>query len=271
MQTTVIYADILFVLNFFITFLLLSITFKLLKKSPPLYRLLIAAAAGGAYSFVIFADKMAFATGFAAKLAAACIMVLISQRFYSVFSFFKAVGVFFFSNMLFLGIISALWFAFKPEGVVVNNSSIYFNVSAGVLLFSALAAYLITAVVLRIVNSCNASKQIYSLKIECGSESVSVFALADTGNKLREPFSGAGVIIVNSKEVEKIAKGRAQRVIVCKTVSGSSCMNAFKPDRVIVKTGKKEVELGEVYIALSSNALENSEFSAVINPKIISE
>ncbi len=266
---TVIYADVLFTVNFFITFLLLSITMKLMKKSTKLYRLLIGSGIGGLSSFFVLADNVSPFVSGGVKLLFACFIVFSACSFNRVLPFLKAVGIFFFSNMIFLGIIIALWLLFKPKGVVINNANVYFDVSAGMLLASALVAYIITLAVVRIINKTTSSKAIYSMQIVVNNQSVKLYALADTGNKLREPFSNYPVIVVNSEKLKKISENLPKRIIPCNTVSQSSCLSAFKPDCVIVSSGKNTVNLTQVYVALSENSLSGDEFSAVINPEIL--
>lgn len=41
---------------------------------------------------------------------------------------------------------------FKPEGIVINNSTVYFDISASTLLICAFIAYVISALIIRIYN-----------------------------------------------------------------------------------------------------------------------
>ena len=77
---TVIYVDVLFIVNFFITFLLLLITEKLAKRGDKLYRKVLASFVGGAYSLVILVDELSFLVSTLGKLIAASIIVLIAFK-----------------------------------------------------------------------------------------------------------------------------------------------------------------------------------------------
>ena len=127
---TVIYVDVLLVVNFFITFLLLLITQKLAKENSKLVRLVLASFAGAAYSLVILFDELDFAVSLLGKLAAACLIVLIAFRRSGLKCFAKNTAIFFFVNFVFVGIMVGLWMIFKPAGIVINNSTVYFDVSA---------------------------------------------------------------------------------------------------------------------------------------------
>ena len=117
----VIYVDILFVVNFFITFFLLQVTAKFSKRSEKLWRIVLASFIGGVYSLVILWDSLNFAVSCLGKLAAAMLIIIAAFKFKGFKAYIKEVAIFFFVNLLFVGIIIGLWFIFKPNGVVINN------------------------------------------------------------------------------------------------------------------------------------------------------
>lgn len=53
----------------------------------------------------------------------------------------------------------------------------------------ALAAYVISILIIKIYNYTISKKEIYSLTIVAGDEQTHLFAFLDSGNKLKEPFS----------------------------------------------------------------------------------
>lgn len=259
----VIYVDVLFVINFFITFLLLLFTAKMAKREAKLVRILAGSAVGGAYSLVILLDELHFLVTFLGKAVAAFLIIFIAFGFKRFYIYIKAVAIFFFSNMLFFGVIISLWFAFRPEGVVVNNSTVYFDISAKILLFSALAAYLISTAVIKIYNKTISKKEIYSLTIIKNNQSVHLFAFLDSGNKLKEPFSGYPVIIADESKFDF----EAERIIPFDTVGGEGMLRAFKPDKIILSAGAKSFETDRAYVALSK--VNSKDFSAILNPEIL--
>lgn len=149
---------------------------------------MLASFIGGIYSLVILWDNLNFALSIFGKLAAACIMILIAYKFTGIKAYIKEVVIFFFVNLLFVGIMVGLWLIFKPKGVVINNSTVYFNISARVLLISAFIAYVISAVIIRIYNNKTARKELYSVTVFKNEHKIRFFAFADSGNNLKEPF-----------------------------------------------------------------------------------
>lgn len=259
----VIYVDILFVVNFFITYLLLLFTSLMLKGRSNTARFLLASAFGGVYALVILIDDLSFLVTFLGKIAASFIIVLIAFGFKRLFVYLKSVIVFYFSNMLFLGIITALLFAFKPQGITLSNSVVYFDISAKTLLICAIIAYGISYAVVKIYNHSIGKSEIYQITIYKENSAYNLFAFADSGNKLKEPFSDFPVIIADRSKIDV----KTERVIPYNTVGGEGMLKAFKPDKVVISNGKNSFETERVYIALS--AVESKEFSAIINPELL--
>lgn len=203
------------------------------------------------------------------KAAAASCMLLIAFRFYRVKSFVITLFIFIFNNLLFLGIIIGIYFISGSELIAINNSTVYFDISARGLLISAFIAYLLSCIIVRIYNRSLSKGEIYTITIENENNEVTLFAFADTGNKLKEPFSNSPVIIADKEKVEPIVNKDKIRLIPASTVSGCTYLVSFKPDKVTLKASSGKEVIDDVYIALSDE-IKNDGFSAVINPEILS-
>lgn len=259
----VIYVDVLFVLNFFFTYLLLLLTKLFNRKGAKVWRLLGASAFGGIYALVIFAPKLNFLITFAGKFAVSLIIVLIAFGFNGIKQFLKNLAIFYFSNLVLLGVVAGLWLIAKPQGVAVKNDIIYFDISAEVLLVSGLFAYVAALLIVKIHNSSISKNEIYSLTVYHQGKTVHMYAFADSGNKLREPFSNYPVIIADKDKIPF----ETNRIIPYSTVGGEGSLNAFKPDRVTVAFGKNKITTDRIYIAKSD--VKSKEYSAILNPEIL--
>lgn len=259
----------MFIINFFISFLLLELTSRLIKKEAILWRILLSSAIGGAYSLIILLDEMPSWILLSSKLLVSAVMVFIAFKFYRLVQYIKAVLIFFFSSLIFLGVIIAICFAFKTDAIAVNNSVVYFNISAVALIASSAAAYFISCVVIRIYNRTLSKREIYTLVITNQGKTVTLLAFLDTGNRLREPFSDAPVIIAKKSKLNSIIGTSEIRIIPTDTVSDSALLVAFKPEKIVLKSTKSSEILDNVYVALSDNILSN-QYSAILNPDILS-
>ncbi len=254
----VIYVDVLFVVNFFITYLLLLVTSLISKTEASQFRLLFSSAVGGLYSLVIICDKLNFLVSTLGKLGVSILIIFIAFSFRRFSVFIKKFLIFIFTNMLFFGIISAVYIYLKPQGMAIKNGSVYFNISAKLLLLCAFLAYIITFTIIKICNRTLSKNEIFNLTVIKDDVSYHFFALCDSGNKLKEPFSDYPVIIVDKSKMSI----KCDRVIPCQTVSGEGILKAFKPDKIILSNGKNKAEISKVYIALSD--IDSKSYSAVI-------
>lgn len=266
---TVIYVDVLFLINFFMTVLILLVTSAFSQQRIKTWRLLIGGLIGGVYALVILVDRLPFVLSAGGKVVSAAAIVLAVFSWQGIKQYLKNVLVFFISSMVLLGIIIALWFIFEPPGVVIRNESVYFDVSTGVLLFSGIAAYGIACLAVRIYQHAVSKKQLYVLSVRCGEKSAQLTALSDTGNKLREPFSGKPVIIAEKSRVFLLSRGRPLRIVPFDTIGGRGLMECFQPESVTVVSRGKSFEIHDVYIALSDMDFSKKPFNAIFNPVIL--
>ena len=121
----IVYADILFVLNFFITYLLLMLTKALTKSTAKTIRMLLGAFIGAVYSLVIFIPGLNVITTVLGRLGVSLLIVFFSFGFVRASVFLKKTICFYFSNLVFLGVILAIWLSFKPKGIFINLSLIH--------------------------------------------------------------------------------------------------------------------------------------------------
>ena len=246
----------------------MRITAKIAKKDGNLKRLVPAAAVGGLYSMIILADIPPLLSVIF-KILACSLIILLAFRFYRVKSFFLTVLIFIFTNFLFLGIIIGVYLIFKSDMIAVKNGSVYFGIGARGLLLCAFFAYILSGIIIRIYNRRLAKGEVYTLEITNKGKTVTAFALSDTGNRLREPFSNEGVIVVKSEIAKDIFDENRMRLIPASTVNSSSYLKAFKPDKIIVKNSNGKEEIENAYVALSDE-MQKDGFSAVLNPEILS-
>lgn len=263
----VIYADVLFIINFFITFFLLQLTAKLSKNNDKLWRIVLGSLIGGVYSLVILADDLHFLVSIAGKLAVGALIILVSFRLRGFKNYVKELFVFFLANFMFLGIIIGTWMIFKPKGVLINNSTVYFDISARLLLFSAMLAYLLSVLIIRIYNNKISAKELYRAVVYKNNREYKFFAFADSGNNLKEPFSDYPVIVADKSLFDSV---ETERLIPYSTIGNEGVLCAFKPDKVVIKTSRGQTEISDVYVALNNN-VRKGEYRGILNPKILNE
>ncbi|SMC36934.1 sigma-E processing peptidase SpoIIGA [Papillibacter cinnamivorans] len=207
---TVIYIDTLFVLNFIVNYLLLLASAKVTGEAISRVRLVLAAAAGGAYAVAVFLPGLGFLTHPAVKVAAAALMVLIAFPFTR--SLLRLSLVFFGVSFAFAGAVLAVGLILGSGGT--ERGVFYLPVELRVLLPAVAASYLLINLVFRrAARHGGKSRDLAPLSVRIGEKSAHLTALVDTGNTLADPVSNAPVIISELAPLRPILPPRVAAVL----------------------------------------------------------
>lgn len=265
----IIYLDILIVLNWFIDYLLLSLTARFLHMPIRRIRLVLGSLIGGVAACQILLNVPVIVSVLLHFVSALAI-IRVSFAWYSRKTFARMVLTFFCVSALLSGLVTALWRLTGSETVITRNGVIYCDISPLTLTVAAMICYGIILLYERITAKRAPEALEYILTVNDGRGACECRALYDTGLHLREPFSGAPVIVVQRKVLQPYltpimdaalacvqsgtvvcASGRV-RMIPYRSVSGEGLLPAFVPDKVSLRArGKPPRDLKGVYVALS--------------------
>ena len=267
----VIYADILIVVNLIVDYFLIRITAVILRRKPPLWRTVAAAAVAAAGTLVIFLPQLPVAAEIAEKAVMSAAVCLIAFGYINFRQTVFAAAVFFGVTFCYAGGMLALWYIFKPGGMAINNSVVYFDVSPVFLVgFSALG-FLIFSVISSVFSRRHKTADTCLVTLEFCGKKADFSAVSDSGNSLCDPFFGSPVIIADAKkcaaalgELSPEAYPERYRAIPCKTVSGRVLLDGFRCDGGSITTAGKTLTLNRPIVALSKTPLCDTE--AIVNP-----
>lgn len=256
----VVYLDVLFLVNFLMNYFIISICTAIVPNRSKYKRKILASILGGIYGVGIFIPEMNFMYsvislfGFSVGLVA---IIFCPCRFRD---FLKILAVFYISTFMLSGGIFMLMPFFG--GGVFKNNIIYIK-SGYLIVFAGLVAALIVFGMKYVKK--NFGRKEYNIRIKYRDNSVEGFGIFDSGNELKDPTTGAGVIVIDKNMLEGLfLKGvnefnlgewidaRDIRVIPYKTVGNEGVMMGFLADEVILD-GRK---LGKVTIAISPEDLK---------------
>ena len=257
----VVYADLLFLVNFSMDLLCLFVTSRLLHKDVKRWRMLTAAVMGGVYSVMILfipittLAAVLFDLGFCAFMCFCAFGI----KNGGAFGFFMSFAVFFGVSVGTGGLMTAMYSLLNrmdlPLDAVKENGD-----GISVWLFGLLA--LVSGIAASVggdLFKTVSNDTILNVRIEYKGASVTVQGLADTGNMLVDPISARPVIVLNTESARAIlgevsdvaAKGDVSseiwekgehriRIIPISTAGGSSILCAFVPDRVTIALPDKK-------------------------------
>ena len=251
---TVVYIDVYFVLNFAVDLLCIYLCGMLSGKRPKNLNLIASSLIGGVFSCIILMIESRLGLFF--TLVICFVMYGISYNIWRPLPLLWGGILLFTVSGTFGGIYTAL-ISFAANGRVDDSGKGYI-----LLLFTA-SILLVFGRLLAV----RARNEIYSAEIEYKNKKVIVRAIIDSGNYLREPISGIGVLLINCKYGKKLFNDNEYDVLLngtsslplpgmrlcpIQTASGKSELFCVKVDGINLKTrGGREV--GPLYLALSDN------------------
>lgn len=265
-ETYVLYADVLFLINFILDFLCLYTAGAVLAVKMKLYRIFIAAAAGGFYSLLAAyaLSSPAFYVP-AAHVAGAFLLCFIAYGTSSPKAFIGRTAVFILTAAFAGGALSAF---FSLAGKYYSyNGGLYADISPGFLIgvavFSVGAAYLYALVCRRKISHTTVCAE-----IEKDGETFQVTLLVDSGCFVVDPLTGKGVVVVSHAAF--LGKTPSTpRVIPVKTAGGNALLYGFKPDKLtLAPLGG----VGKTKDAVVAVDMENDAFSGcdgLISPALL--
>ena len=269
----IIYLDVLIVSNWFIDYLLLSLTARLLRLPPRRVRMVLGALLGGVSACQMLLTVPTAVTLLLHILSAAFI-ILIAFPCHSAKGFIRTTVVFFCLSALLSGLVTALWYLTDSEVILTQNGVVYFDISPLMLTVFATISYGIIRLYERLTKKRAPSGLEYVLCIETDTGICECRALYDTGLQLREPFSGSPVIVASRKTVSTCLPTREAEVtrlrwIPYHTVSNEGLLPAFAPRKVTLRRlGQPKRDITGVYIALSES-LERGDYTALSGGDVI--
>ena len=255
-----VYVDLYFLINTCMNLLTLMIAATLLHRKVKRLRAWLAAAAGGAWAVVALFWGI---DGFWGLLCDGAAIFLMS---YAVFAskkttlagLLKCTAVAVLTSMILGGVMTALYALFNRIDLPLGDTQ---TESSSVLIFALIAALAGVATVQggRFLGLSKKTEYV-TVTADLFGKTVTLRALVDTGNRLREPISGRSVIVADKARIlEALPQSLAEaltstspeewlsdakyatriRIIPTNTATGTKMLPAILPDKLTVCDGKE--------------------------------
>ncbi len=287
METTV-YVDVLLVLNYIVSLLIILCTAKIAGILPQRRKIVAAALVGSLCSLTIFLPFMGFFYSIGSKLLVSAVMVRIALPWSGSRSFLGNWFVFFAVNFFFAGVMLAIWMMFAPRGMVYYNGVVYFHVSSLSLVITTVAAYLLLSLWGYISKSSRLQEQFCKVELYKNNHMCGLTGLMDTGNTLTEPFSGAPVMVCSLLDIQELlpeavtkaiaagdlsqdvlaTQGFAMRLVPYSGVGGNGVLPAFVPDKLIIHTKNQSSRVLGAYVGVAKEKIGDVRYNAILNPEM---
>ena len=274
----IVYADVLIFLNTLVDYFLLLAALKISGRRASTLRVVLSALIGGLSSLYIFLPNVTVWLELLYKLAVALCMSAVCFGVSGFKQYLKNTGILFLITCGYAGVMFAFWTVFKPYGMVINNSVVYFNISPTILVVCTAAGYILFTVLWRIFKRSSRLASQCEITVFADGKNIELNAIVDTGNSIEDIFQKNEVIIADKRQVTALfgnidfnqnqkLKSR-YRILPCSTVSGYDTLDSYRCDSAVISCENKKTVLKKPLLAVSKTNLDDG-YNAIINPKIL--
>ena len=186
-----IYLDLVFLINLFFDFILLTATKYILKQSTKLYRLILGSFIGSLSIFLLFLDINSLEL-FIFKIIISIFMILISfgkKDFIKNYIYFYIISIFLGGSMYFLN----YTFSSKHQGLIFFSNGISINFIVMIILSPIIIYYYVK----EYKNYKNTTSNCHLVSLYINNKKYNLKGYLDTGNTLIDPYKKRGVILLN--------------------------------------------------------------------------
>lgn len=199
---TVIYIDVLFLLNLVVDYLLLLTTARITGETISRIRLGLGALLGALYAAAQFLPALGWLARPLCKMAFAVLMVLIS--FGGSRRLLRLVLVFFAVSAALCGVVVALQLV-GSEGLTLESGVLYTGFDARLLLITVIVCYVVMSAVLeRAARHGGVRRDLCTAEVTIGGATLRLTALRDTGNTLTDPVSNRPVMVAEARALRPL-------------------------------------------------------------------
>lgn len=286
-----VYADILVIVNLYIDFFLLWCVKKTLHLPVKNRRLALGALAGAALSLAVLIPALPGWASLLLGLFTACAVTAAAFAPAKPKTLCRAAVCFWSFSFLLAGFFLFLLRFFAPKNVAVLGNVVYLDLSLPLLFLFTCGAYLLFTLARKLLPGGSPDLRYCRITVENKGQILQLYAKADTGNGLREPFSGLPVIVCQAEKLGGTAPPEVLaflsagdlsetggtknpppsgnlRLVPFESMGGAGVLPAFRPEKVTVeKTGQTL----SCYIAACRRSLSAGQFDALYNPDLFPE
>ncbi len=253
----IVYIDLVIIINFLIDMLLLISVDLLLKRKAKFKKIIIASLLGSLSTLLLFyINNNTILLIF--KLLISVIMVVVSFGYLS-FHYFKDNLIWLYITGIILG---GSIYLLNDQIALVNNGLVFSKngFKINIILLLIISPIIVYKYLKYQKEFQNTYTNYYDVDIYYKGLKIRGTGFLDTGNKLRDPYFGRPIILVNKELIKKEVN---TFFVPYHVVNNEGLLEVFKPDKIVVNNkpnkriliGLSDVDLNGVKIILNMEAI----------------
>lgn len=294
-----VYAEYVFLENFIMNYIILSLTGKFAKYPAKRTKLILGSSVGALYAFIIFFPSLHFLFSILMKIACSMFIIILSFTPYRFKEFFRLISIFYLITLVFGGAGFALFYFTSFNGIVSNGVFYMTNISVKNIFVSCGIGYILIQFCWGYIQKqLSKEKMLMDIQIKINDESVELKGMVDTGNSLTDPISKYPVIIVEYAAIKKLLPPEIKDIFLNNQVfnfeqiiaklsdstwitrfriipyqalgTENGMLVGFKPDNVLIHSHERDKDIKEIIIAIYNKKLSKSgDYMALLHPDIL--
>lgn len=200
-----IYLDVVFIENLCMNSIILFATGLVTKVKCNPVKILLSSALGSLYVIGKYMTQSKVYSNFFIQIGLSIVMVYIAFSPSDIKKLFKHIIIFYLTSFVFGGCAFALLYYIKPQNILYNNGFLKGTYPIKIAFLGAMVGLVMLNIAFKIVkNRINKNDMFCNIIFQYKEKTVKIKAIIDSGNLLKEPITGASVIVVERKSLEGI-------------------------------------------------------------------
>ena len=286
-----VYLDIILIENICMNYIILLATGLILKNKISNLRLFLSSLLGSIYAVCSYITKLEIYSTIIMKLLLSIAMIYLSFNSKNIKQLLKQLVIFYLTSFAFGGCAFALLYFIRPQDILMKNGVYIGTYPLKIALLGGIVGFVIINISFKIIkNKLNKKNMFCDIEIYLNEKVVTVHALIDTGNLLKEPITGNAVIVVEKERLynlipnkildnveqimygtEKIENIESEYISKLRLIPFSSLgtpngmLIGTKVDKIKIEFEEEEIESTDVIVGIYNKSLtKNGLYNALI-------
>ena len=276
-RTLKIYLDVLLAVNCILTMIYLETLAKLVHRKTKPLRLFAASCTGGLFSLIMVMNGNTYFYAVIItllKILGILLTLLICFRYKSLAQYLRYLAVYCLVRLVYTGVTLVYWQISDSKIIFVRNYTIYFNISLLKMVLAVITAYAVLTIYEKINRKRLDNAISYEAVYTSGNYELRIPAVADSGNRLCDSFTGMPVVIFYCNELyehynlsENYENLSGFRLCPYNTINGNGLLPITSKGKVTIideQQNKKEIKC---YVGIAKS--DNAKSRAIFNPILL--